>query len=121
MINSVRSIEKIPGQGRGVIVAIKGNQIKQNTRASHAYGLSCANKYGYIFGASCNRFTPGLTVDGYKSRVNIVPVNRAGSERPRGSVATSRKGLHGGLHVPLFTLAKYEKCRGRGRQITCIF
>lgn len=54
--SDVHSIEKIL-EGRRVIVAIKGNQIKQNTRARAAYGLSCVNKYEYIYIYSAHRVT----------------------------------------------------------------
>lgn len=54
------------------------------------------------FGASYRRFTRGLTVDGYKSRVNIVPVNSAGSERALGFDSSESEGV-----VPAVCTCRY--------------
>lgn len=54
------------------------------------------------FGASYRRFTRGLTVDGYKSRVNIVPVNSAGSERALGFDSSESEGV-----VPVVCTCRY--------------
>lgn len=48
------------------------------------------------------RFTRGLTVDGYKSRVNIVPVNSAGSERALGFDSSDLEGV-----VPAVCTCRY--------------
>lgn len=70
------------------------------------------NIYIYIFGTSCNRFTPGLTVDGYKSRVNIVPVNRAGIRKASGFGGNEPKGVARWFARATIYVARYEKCRG---------
>lgn len=70
------------------------------------------NTYIYIFGTSCNRFTPGLTVDGYKSRVNIVPVNRAGIRKASGFGGNEPKGVARWFARATIYVARYEKCRG---------
>jgi len=54
------------------------------------------------FGASYRRFTRGLTVDGYKSRVNIVPVNSVGSERALGFDSSDSEGV-----VPAVCTCRY--------------
>lgn len=74
------------------------------------------NTYIYIFGTSCNRFTPGLTVDGYKSRVNIVPVNRAGIRKASGFGGNEPKGVARWFARATIYVARYEKCRGRERK-----
>lgn len=78
------------------------------------------------FGASYRRFTRGLTVDGYKSRVNIVPVNSVGSERALGFDSSESEGV-----VPAVCTCRYlrreirkekgEEGRSHIRGCACVY
>lgn len=97
----------------------RGHETQKNSRGKgkcrHArrYARVCVTPLS--FGASHRRFTRGLTVDGYKSRVNIVPVNSAGSERALGFDSESE-----GVVVPVVCTCRYlrrDTKRERGRKM----